>query len=130
MKIPPEEIRKRASRIACDAVCKTNAFVERQVIQLIEDATGEKIPEPTELHGSVWANRHSRVVILQDFGCDLYVGQYFPDDTSINRGSYYGGGCGDFSERSEAEMIDRLSKFGYSRIGDYDFSKGLPEGAK
>ena len=115
MKLSAEEIDKRAESIA-----NYGGKQKQAILKLIEDATGEKIPEPFDeskvVHGSVWGGQGYSVVLLAD-GRDNFLGVY--DSTYPSEGDFRG---------ESAKIIRELKLRNLRHLGRYDFSAGLPKG--
>ena len=114
MKLTPEEIRKRAKQIL---EVPWRAEAEAHILKLIEDATGEKLPEPFDeskvVHGSAWVIFGFEFVLIGDRDA---MSMCFRDG-SLD-GPY-----------SRASLIKKLSADrAYHLLGAYDFSAGLPKG--
>lgn len=118
-KLTAEEIRRRAKDIAI-----YNSVGER-IIELIEDATGEKLPEGFPKHlavdGSTWRDHYKTVVLIfQDTGSSPTVAVVVVESD-----------CGCFLIHGKSIPLDdvfRILEGGrFSYIGQYDFAAGLPQ---
>ena len=121
-KLSPEEIRKRIKKIAITPL-------ESEIIKLIEEATGEKLPEPFDeskvMHGSVWRNGAGVTVVLVK---QAHTDSETPIRAVIVEHDTFGQGAW-FSETSRTEALQSLRRCGYTYLGQYDFAAGLPKGA-
>jgi hypothetical protein len=131
MKLTPEGIRKRAKEIATHGPCYCKA-IDDGIIQLLEDATGEKVPEPFDEAKvrplSVWRNEYFTVLFIQIWNCDselIGVSLKYPTLT----GALWADG-GDHRRKPVSEVITFLKRYNYEYLGQYDFAAGLPKEAK
>lgn len=120
-KLTPEEIRRRAREISWP---QPQIRAVADILKLIEDATGETIPEPFDeskvRHGSVWAFRGRSVLVrsgLKSSECAFLL--------NVTTGYI---GREELCERSWDAWARILKQSNSTYLGQYDFTAGLPKG--
>lgn len=129
MKLTPEQIREKAKNITRNCVEK-DGFVDavaNAIVQLIEEATGEKLPDPFESnvrHGSVWGcGASGLVLLLRPFGRPGELQGVLLSSPDLENGEMSEGA---YPRATREVMIERLKKANRQYIGQYDFAAGLP----
>lgn len=125
MKLSPEQVRARAKYIA-DAA-GSGEWQTNEILKLIEEATGEKIPEPFDEskvgHGSIWRDGCEEFVILKHFTGNYSVA--FLPDVEVASASPFA------PNSPRSDVIQWLtSRRDVCYLGQYDFAAGLPKEAK
>jgi hypothetical protein len=117
-KLSPEEIRKNADKYAHEWGARVEPkYLASDFISFLEEATGEKVPEPFDeskvLDWSVWKSVGAdRLVVV-----DAHVGRYT-----------YGRYISSYGDKDQ--LTSALKKFGYTYLGQYNFTAGLPKEAQ
>lgn len=122
MKLSAEEIKERVDEFLNENIGVGRLTAgRRELLKLIEDATGEKIPEPFDeskvRHGSVWGGSGYSVVLFAE-GQIGFIGVY--NSTYPSEGDFRG---------DQGKIIRELKLRKLHYIGQYDFQAGLPKGA-
>lgn len=113
MKLTAEQIRERAKTIAYSDRFDTAVFEE--IIKLIEDDRGEKLPEPFD---------ESKVTKWSVWCIETYTAVILNPDTGLHLSK--SGLVDTFGDRDRAGLLAVLKENGYRYIGQYDFKAGLP----
>lgn len=121
-KLTPEQIREKAKSIAIQV--GSGEWQTNAILTLIEEATGEKIPEPVDesnvKHGSVWVmpREQSTGVVLFEDGNGEWIGIYtngFPSEF-------------DFRGGNKDKIIGGLKSRNYTHyLGQFSIIAGLPK---
>lgn len=135
-KITPEEIRNRASAIA--SIAEFRGHAEKQILKLLEDATGGKIPEPFDESkvklGAVFCLQNGDpwcVVTHCDGGGHewgiLWVDRQNDGASGCFFGKKYRGNIGYSREAIVDYLKNYCTRHGVYYAGQYDFAAGLPK---
>jgi hypothetical protein len=129
-KMDAQQVRARVESIGRNFSSRgVNKVLEAEILTLLEDATGEKLPELFDErrveHGSVWLVRNlpfSRRLILVQTGSST---SYLPEFVFV----VVDGAAEFYDERagvlSKSEAKTKCARMTY--LGQYDFTAGLPK---
>ena len=119
MKLTPEQIRERVKQAV--GILKTPEQAEAEVLRIIEDTTGEKLPEPFDErrveHLSVWQTKLGVLVVLRTDGWNK--DQWF---VAYSGGTISSSEFPDYS--SKAAIIEKLRDIRAKYMGTYNFAAG------
>jgi hypothetical protein len=122
-KLTPEQIRHRAAEIIKQEFNPDYPEGAKRIISLLEEATGEKLPEPFDekrvKDGSVWENSLGVAVVILFFPSDIRA--------FILKHPHHGPKA--FWQNNDYSGIcEFLEQANYRYLGQYNFTAGLPKG--
>jgi hypothetical protein len=130
-KLSPEELRVRAKEIARLAIPRKESDTQSAILTLLEEATGEKVPEPFDESKvkpwSMWRMDNGEEMILVRGTYSAYEYYFIYACHGETMGKMSGR---DYPPCSHADAARKIIEKGGEYLGQYDFSAGLPKEAQ